>query len=330
MIRRNMDMAVLGFIIIGLFILFSILSPRKFLSFDNLQSMAFQLPELGILALAMMITMVSGGINLSLLANANMLGVATMLCYAGASAGNAAFHASLPFLPSIAIGLGLAIAVGLLNGLLVAFVEVSPILATLGTMTFVSGINIYLTRGYTLSGVPPAILFLGNGTLAGVPVPMLVFLACALVMALVLNKTALGYQVYMFGSNPLVTKFSGINNRKVVLLVYVISGVYAAVAAVIMLGRFNSAKADYGESYLLVTVLAGVLGGVDPSGGFGKVLGVVLALVVLQIISSGLNFLSADPNLSLVIWGVILVAYMGIRLAGSVLRSRRSIRLLRR
>jgi simple sugar transport system permease protein len=325
--RKNIDLPILGVIIVALAVLFGALNPRQFLSFNNLQSMAFQIPELGILSLGMMITMLSGGINLSLVANANLLSVVTMILF-GQGTGHA-LHVGLGIIPSLAIGVACAVAVGLLNGFLVAFIDVSPILATLGTMTFVSGVNILLTKGYTFSGVPPLILFAGNGTLWGIPVPLLLFALCALIMALIINKTTLGYSIYMYGSNPHATRYSGIDNRSVVMMVYVISSLYAVLAAVIMMGRFNSAKADYGESYLLITVLAGVLGGVDPSGGFGKLLGVVLALIILQIISSGLNLLMVDPNLSLVIWGGILIAYMGLKLASSVLRNKKGIRMLK-
>ncbi len=329
MSQRNTDIRVLGIIIVCCAVLFGALNPRQFLSLDNLQSMAFQIPELGILALGMMITMLSGGINLSVVANANLLSVVTMILFRELSTGGTAMQPTLAILVSLAIGLVCALAVGLLNGFLVAFIDVSPILATLGTMTFVSGINILLTKGYTLSGVPPAILFIGNGALAGVPVPLLVFALCALLMALVINRTVLGYSIAMFGSNPLATKYSGIDNKLLVMKVYVISSICSILAAIIMMGRFNSAKADYGESYLLITVLAGVLGGVDPSGGFGKVLGVILALVILQIIASGLNLLMVDPNLSLVIGGCILIAYMGIKYIGGILRTRRGVKQLK-
>ena len=90
-----------------------------------------------------------------------------------------------------------------------------------------------------------------------------------------------------------------------------------------MMGRFNSAKADYGESYLLVTVLAAVLGGVDPAGGFGGVIGIVLALVILQLVGNGFNLLMVDPNLAVVVWGAILIATMGARFGSESLRAHR-------
>jgi simple sugar transport system permease protein len=325
---RHTDMLILGLIIVAATALFGGLNPRQFLSWGNLQSMAFQIPELGVLSLGMMVAMLSGGINLSLIANANLFSVTTMIVFRQLTAGTIA-QSPVTFLVSVACGLACGLAVGLLNGLLIAYVSVAPVLATLGTMTLVSGVNILLTRGYTVSGVPQAILTIGNGTIAGIPIPLIVLVVCALLTVLILNRTVFGYSTYMYGSNPQATRYSGIDNKSVILRVYLLSSLFSIVAAVIMMGRFNSAKADYGESYLLITVLAGVLGGVDPSGGFGRVLGVMLALIILQIILSGLNLLRINPNLSLVIWGVILVGYMGLKYATAALRAKQGSRLLK-
>jgi simple sugar transport system permease protein len=323
---RHVDMLILGLLVVAASGLFGALNPRQFLSLDNIQSMAFQIPELGILSLGMMIAMLSGGINLSLIANANLFSVTSMIVFRQLTANGAMPATPIGVIVSAACGLAAALGVGLLNGFLIAVVDVSPVLATLGSMTFVSGLNILLTKGYTLSGVPPAIITIGNGTLGGVPIPLIVLLISALLMALILNRTKFGFSTYMYGSNPQATRYSGINNRFLIIRVYLLSSVFAVLAAIIMMGRFNSAKADYGESYLLITVLAGVLGGVDPSGGFGRVLGVMLALVILQIILSGLNLLRINPNLSLVIWGGILIAYMGLKYVAANLRVKRGIR----
>jgi simple sugar transport system permease protein len=107
-------------------------------------------------------------------------------------------------------------------------------------------------------------------------------------------------------------EFAGINNRLVLLKVYLLSSVLASIAGLIMMGRFNSVKADYGQSYLLITVLAAVLGGTSASGGFGKVLGVVLAVIMLQLIASGLNLLGVDPFFAIATWGAILLIVMAL------------------
>jgi len=163
-----------------------------------------------------------------------------------------------------------------------------------------------------ISGFPAPIVFIGNGTLFDVPVALLVFALCALPLAIMLNRTPFGTKVVMIGSNEKATRYSGVDTRRTLLKLYVLSSLLAGVAAVVMMARFNSANAAYGESYLLVTILAAVLGGVDPFGGFGKVGGLVLALVILQVISSAFNLLNLSQFLTLAIWGGILIAVAAV------------------
>ncbi len=125
---------------------------------------------------------------------------------------------------------------------------------------------------------------------------VIVFALCAAPLALLLNRTPFGIAIYMIGSNERSMRFSGVDTRRVLLRVYVLSSLLCGVAALVMMSRFNSANAAYGESYQLITILAAVLGGVDPFGGFGRVMGLMLALIILQVISSGLNLLGLAPS----------------------------------
>ncbi len=143
----------------------------------------------------------------------------------------------------------------MLNGTLVAWVGVSPILATLGTMTLISGLNILLSNGTVISGFPAAIQYLGNATIVGIPVALLLFLVVALLLWVLLEHTTLGRSLYLVGSNEQATRYSGVNTVRVQIAVYVISALLGWVAAILMMAKFNSAKAGYGESYLLVTIL---------------------------------------------------------------------------
>ncbi len=311
MARKNSETIILGVILLAVFGLMWALNGSQFVQFENIQSMAFQLPELGILSLAMMITMLTSGINLSIIASANLSAITAALILTNFVTPDAnGIGPTAIAACAVTAGLLVSAIIGLLNGFLIAVVEVSPILATLGTMILVKGASIVLTRGYTLSGLPEPILFIGNGLVAGIPMPMIIFILCAAFMAAVLNHTPLGNYIYMIGSNPIACFFAGVNNTAVLFRTYLISGVYSGIAAMIMMSRFNSAKADYGESYLLMTVLASVLGGVSAAGGFGRVSGLVLALVILQLVSSGLNLLNVNPFLTIAIWGMILILVM--------------------
>jgi simple sugar transport system permease protein len=199
---------------------------------------------------------------------------------------------------------------------------VSPILATLGMMTFVKGLALVCTGGQAISGLPSSIVPVGNGLFCGVPVPLWIFLACALAATVMLERTPWGFKLYMLGANPIAAVFSGVNGRRVLIRTYVLSGLLCGIAGIIMISRFNSAKAGYGESYLLVTILAAVLGGTSAYGGFGRVSGLVLALMILQVISSGLNLLRVNPFLTIAIWGATILAVMGLNLAAEELSRR--------
>ncbi|MGA2289269.1 ABC transporter permease [Bradyrhizobium sp.] len=302
----------LTLLLLALWAVFALAIGNRFFSASTLQSMAFQLPELGILSLAMMLALLSGGLNLSIIAAANLSGLTIAFLLTRTLPGSEGLAWVGWQVAAIAAGFAVAGLIGLVNGYVIAYLGVSPILATLGTMTLCKGISIGLTRGNVISGFPDPIIFIGNGTIYGVPFALVVFALCAVPVAILLNATPFGAKVYMIGSNEKATRYSGVDTRAVLLKLYVLSSLLAGVAAVVMMARFNSANAAYGESYLLVTILAAVLGGVDPFGGFGKVGGLIMALVILQMISSAFNLLNLSQFLTLSIWGGILIAVAAV------------------
>lgn len=308
-LRLDPVLAGLALLLVAVVLVFSLVVGERFLSAANLQSIAFQLPELGVLALAMMITLVCGGLNLSVISTANLSALLMgwiMVQGGGAEAGGGTI------LLAVLAGLALASLCGAVNGVIIAYVGVSPILATLGTMILFKGLAIGFTRGNVIGGFPEGILFLGNGMVGPVPMPLFVFALCALPVAILLNRTPFGVNLYLIGSNEQATRFSGVDTRRMLLWTYTLSGLLCGVAGLVLMARFNSANASYGESYLLVTILAAVLGGTDPFGGFGKVGGLVLALIILQAISSGFNLLGFSTHLTLAIWGGILLLVMAV------------------
>lgn len=288
-------------------VLFSLTLGPRFFSVGNFQSIASQLPVLGLLALGMGVTMLTGGINLSIIASANACSLVMAAIIVA--------HPDQPAWLAIALlaGLLLAVAIGMLNGVLIAVIGVSPILATLGTMTLIAGLNILLTNGAVISGFPPLIQAIGNSSLAGIPLSLLLFLAVAALLWLLLERTTLGRSILLLGSNLQATRFSGVNTTRVLITVYILSALMSWAAALLMMSMFNSAKAGYGESWLLVTILASVLGGINPDGGFGRVIGLVLALIVLQMLESGLNLLGVSSYLTMALWGGVLILFIALQ-----------------
>jgi len=302
--------ALLG-ILAGALLILSLLSPDSFLTVGTFQGMAFQLPELGLLSMAMMVAMLTGGINLSIISTANISAISAALILSRfvnpdvPASGDAGYL----FLALVAAVL-VAAFVGLFNGFLIAILDIPPILATLGSMKLLQGLAFIVTKGYVISGMPAGIVYIGNGSLAGIPFPLILLLVFAVLLSIYLKHTPAGFTTFLMGSNPIATRFSGVSNEKTIILTYLVSGLFSGAAGIVMMSRFNSAKAGYGESYLLVTVLACVLGGIKSEGGFGDVAGLMLSLVILQVLSSGLNLLGISSFLTLALWGAIMIAVM--------------------
>ena len=290
---------------------FSVLSPDIFFSIVNFQTIAYAVPEIGLLSLAIMVAMLTGGIDLSIVSVANLTALTTATLFVtvgGAEAtGGQAVLLTLLF---VAAGLVVALLAGLFNGFLVAVVGVTPILATLGTMQLYNGIAIAWTGGEALYGMPEAFLAIGLNTVALIPISFVAFVLIAVALAVLVNRTPLGTKLRLVGANPTAAMFSGIHNRRVLLATYVVTGLLAGLAGVIIASRSASASADYGASYLLLAIVVAVLGGTNPFGGYGTVLGVVLATVTLAMVSSGFNIMRLSPFEYTIAQGLILVLVM--------------------
>lgn len=314
---------------LAVFASMSLLNGSRFFSYRTFASMCFQFPELGVFSLAIMISLITGGIDLSIISVANLAGLAAAFVLARPEA---ASHAGFSVVTAISLALVTSLACGLFNGWLVGYMGITPILATLGTMQLFMGIAFVLTKGHAVAGYPDAFQTIGNGTLLFVPIPLVLFLASSFVLQILLSRTALGMQLCMMGTNPTAAVFAGLDVRRLQLKTYALSGLLAGIAGLIVIARTNSAKADYGTSYLLQAVLVAILAGVDPRGGFGTVWGILLAVLSLQFLSSGLNLLRfqefAGPYINNFTkeftWGALLLLVMALRgpYRASVRRSR--------
>jgi len=295
--------------LLALMIVFGITTPR-FLTSANFGSIAFQLPVLGLLTLAMLVPILSGGLNLAIIYTANISGLTlawTLIQMGGPDAGYGAFVVACVLAVTVGALAGLAM------GLVIAYTGAHPILVSLAMMIFLRGLGEFLTRGGDISGFPHYMNTIGHGSLFGIPVPLLIFIAACIVWHIMLKKTKHGFSVYMVGSNINAAEYSGLHTKRTLTLIYTISGAICAIAGIVMAARFNSVRVGHGEALLLVTVLACFLGGIDPFGGFGRVLPVAIALLILQVLSSGLNLLGANQHLSTAVWGLFLIGVMALR-----------------
>jgi simple sugar transport system permease protein len=296
--------------------LLTILIGPRFLSAGNLASMAYQLPLIGFLAIGMMISELSGGINLSIVANANFNGIVIALTLRALTGGNMSQANGFFIVAACLTGLAVTILIGVFNGVLITKLNIPAILVTLGTMTLLQGLSIVITKGYTISGFPKSLIALGNDSIAGIPISIIIFIAVVAGTHFILNRSSYGQKLYMTGANQKASRFSNVNVDRIIIIEYVLSACFAFFTSIVMIGQMNSVKANYAESYVLVAVLASFLGGVDPNGGFGKLSGMVLAAVILQLISTGLNQLRLDPFMITAMWGGVIIIILAAREAG--------------
>lgn len=292
------------------FAFFAVLRPGIFLNPVNLTNIGIAAPEIGLLALAVMIAMLTGGIDLSVVAMANgtAITVSTLYTAIATSQGEGTAEGMTPLI--ILVGLAVGALLGAFNGFLISVVGITPILATLGTMQLYNGLALVWTGGVTISGAPSALREMGRTGIAGVPLLLIIMVLAAVALGVMINRTPVGRKVQLQGANPVAARYSGINARRTLMMTYITSGLLAGVAGLVFLARNPSASADYGSSYILLVIVIVVLGGTNPNGGFATVLGVVLAALTLQVVSSGFTALRLSAYEYAIAQGVILIGVM--------------------
>jgi simple sugar transport system permease protein len=281
----------------------------------------YQMPTIGFMAIGMLIAELTGGINLSIVAAANFNGIIIHVVLKTLTNGNAANSGNVPVYIALFIGLLACILIGIINGVLIAKLKIPALLVTLGMSTLLQGLSILITMGYTLSGFPKQITWFGVGEILGIPMSIILFILVVIGLHFILDRTVYGKKLYMTGANPEAARFSNVNTDKVIIIEYVLSAFLSFCASMVMIGQMNSVKADYYESYVLIAVLATFLGGVSPNGGFGKLFGTVMASIILQLISTGLNLKRFDPYLVTAIWGsIIIIVLFGREISNKIIQ----------
>lgn len=287
------------------------LSHGGFLDVYNFQSMASQLPELGLLAIGVSLAMISGngGIDLSGVGMANLAGVVAAVVTPLVVDGDVS-----PWgYTAVFIGLALACALagGLLNGWLIARVGLTPILCTLGTQLIFTGAAVVLSQGTSvrIASVDP-MSTLGNENLFGVPIPFVIFMVVLLAIGWLLRYSPFGIRLFLLGTNARAARYAGIPGERLLLSTYATSSLLAGIAGVIIAARTASVKSDYGSSYLLIAILIAVMAGVRPQGGYGRVVCLFFSAMALQLLSSTFNLLDISNFFRDCAWGALLLCFL--------------------
>jgi simple sugar transport system permease protein len=291
------------FVVVALiFVIFG----TRFYNMRNLISMGFQVGEFAFLCMAMAIAMLTGGIDLSVVANMNLAGIMAAFVLTNESLIQEAGVTSV-ILIAVTVALLSGFLGGIFNGLIIAKVGVHSVLTTIGTMMLFAGFGMILTGGRGVVGFPEEFSFVGNGTVAGFPFPFLVMLVAFAIVGFLLIRSRWGRSLYLFGSNPVASRFSGINNARTVIITYALGGFLTGISALIMISRTNSARVGYGESYLLQAIVVAVMGTMDPYGGSGRFSGILISVVLLQLLSSAFTRLGITPFARGLVYGTILL-----------------------
>lgn len=295
--------------LVGLCVLLWILTPH-FLTVSNLLNVLEQTSINAVIAVGMTVVILSGGIDLS---------VGSILALAGVVMATL-LHQEWPLPLAIATGLAIGFGFGALNGVAIAWGRLPPFIATLGMMSIARGCALLFTEGRPVSGFEQGFRSLATARLLGVPAPVILTAALYIAARFVLSSTRFGRYVYAMGGNEEATRLSGVNIRLHKTLVYSVSGLTSAVAAVLLTARLNSAQPIAGIMYELDAIAATVIGGTSLTGGDGGVGGTLIGALIMGVLRNGLNLLGVSSFLQQVVIGLVIVFAV---LLDAALKSRR-------
>ena len=295
----------------------TIYSPR------SLVSMAYQIPEFALLAVGMSLAFMTGGIDLSLVANANTSGIFAALVLRGIWFSGLSEGAAI--VVAILVAIGSSMLFGLMNGIIIGRLSAQPMIVTLASMIFISGIGMALTGGNSIVGFPTTFTNIGTARIVGIPVIFIFSMIIILVFGKALSSTSLGRKLYLYGENKTAARFSGFKVERLAMLVYTLTGLLAGLSSIMIISRVNSAKVGYGDAYLLKALLVCMIGGINPDGGEGKTSGVLITIFVIQLLTDSFTFWELSPYSKKLIWGSMLLVIMFLNDMYNKYRNRREL-----
>lgn len=291
---------LLGFYLVVL-TLFSLLSPW-FMSWDNMLNIGANMAFIGLMCAAQTPLIIAGGLDLSVAAVAGLSGVVVALLYADGTG----------IWTACALALALGAGLGGVNGLLAIRLGLNPLIATMGTMSVITGLSLVLTGGLTKPLMIEEFSWLGSGRLAGVPVPLALMLAVYASLSWVLSRMRFGRFVYAAGSNPEASRLVGVPVPRTLMWLYVMSGLSGALSGLILAAMLGAAAPDAAGQHLLTVIAAVILGGTSLFGGRGTLWGTLLAVLLLGTLNNGLTLMDVSSFWQDVTRGGVLLLAVGL------------------
>jgi erythritol transport system permease protein len=317
------------FALIAIIVVFALLSPN-YLTFNNVLQMSEHVAVFAILAIGMLMVILNGGIDLSVGSTLGLSGVIAGYLMQGVTINifGLKLFPSVPVVVIISLAVGAL--VGLVNGILVSRFKVAPFVATLGMLYVVRGAALLITGGLTypnLEGKPElgntGFDWLGFNSILDIPIGVLVMIVIAIIGSVLLNRTVFGRWLYASGGNERAAELSGIPVKKVKIRVYVISGVCASIAGVIIASELTSANPTAGDTFELTAIAAVVIGGAALTGGRGNIRGTLLGAFVIGFLSDGLVIVGVSEYWQMVFKGAVIV--LAVLLNALQYRARRRV-----
>lgn len=286
------------FIFIIEFVIFS-LANKSFLTLSNILSVGRQMSFTGIAAIGMTLVMLTGGIDIS---------VGSMLAMAGVLCAKLSTDMELPLVVAIVATILLGALFGSINGIAVTRLHIPALIATLATQTILKGIAYLITNAVPVKNLTSSYKFLGQGYLFGIiPVPLLITIALFVLAWWFLDKTYLGRRIYLVGGNEEAARLSGINTKLAITSTYVLSGVFAAIAGILMASRLGSGQPSVGGGFEMDVITATVLGGISVNGGKGKVVNVFVGACIMGVLANGMTMMNINQYQQWIINGLVLL-----------------------
>ena len=301
-LHNNSSQLTAGIGLLIMIILLSFLSDN-FFSVNNLINICLQASVIGILAICETFVIISGGIDLSV---GSIVALASSLM--GYSVVNQGLNSVLGIIACLMIGL----ACGLVNGLLIAMLDMPPFVVTLGTMTIYRGLAYEWTKAEAVYGLPDNIIFLGQKYVGVVPVAVIVVLLLYIASWFVLTRTKFGLYSYSIGGNITASRLSGIRVKAVKCGIYALSGLLCGVAGIVIAGRMNGTLALVASGYETDAIAAAAIGGISMAGGRGNIWGTLIGVLVMQCIRNGMNLLGVSSYLQMVVIGTVIIVAVAL------------------
>ncbi len=284
--------------LIGLSLILTFASPY-FLTMDNIMNVARQSAINSLIAIGMLLAILTAGIDLS---------VGSILALSTVMMGIVVVKMGMSPIIGVAVCLGIGLLLGWLNGMMLTKMSLPhPFISTLGTMNVARGLALIVTAASPISNFPTSIQFLGAAFIGPIPVSFILVLVVYAAFHVFLNYTTVGRYIYAVGGNPEATRLSGISIDRVLIIVYTISGLMAALGGLVLVGRVNSAYPLAGLGYEFDAIAACIIGGASFMGGEGTVWGTLIGSMIMAVLRNGLNLLSVSAEMQTVAIGIVII-----------------------